>query len=249
MNRQIGALRLPHETVLSYRDSLSMINSPECLLPKAGRSLASAIIENGRVFMHKFGSGTPEVPVLDVTHFFNGRVETGLISEIGQELAMRLNATEANVLLTASSSGNIPTFATAQAMGNIPVIYAQKGSPVTQHGHKIYSVPSRSHTRDEKIQLAIAADHLPRDSRVVIVDDFLATARTMLDLMAITDMAQCPLAAVAAVIEKSFEGGRDLLRRSGLEDNKIISVIDIQDMKPGEITIKGVPFRLSLKSK
>jgi xanthine phosphoribosyltransferase len=53
---------------------------------------------------------------------------------------------------------------------------------------------------------------LKAEDRVIILDDFLASARTIKALVAIVASSGAELVGIGAVIEKSFEGGREALK-------------------------------------
>jgi xanthine phosphoribosyltransferase len=68
---------------------------------------------------------------------------------------------------------------------------------------------------------------------VLIIDDFLATGATILGLVQLTKAAGATLCGVGALIEKTFEGGREalqsynvpieaLVKISSLDDNQIV---------------------------
>jgi xanthine phosphoribosyltransferase len=68
---------------------------------------------------------------------------------------------------------------------------------------------------------------------VLIVDDFLASGQTILALIKLLRAAGAIVVGIGAVVEKTFEGGREALKDVGVP---IESLAIIKEMKDGEIT-------------
>jgi xanthine phosphoribosyltransferase len=82
----------------------------------------------------------------------------------------------------------------------------------------------------------VSPEFLHAHDRVLIVDDFLATGRTIDALARIVSNAGATLVGIATVVEKSFEGGRELLQQWGVP---IESMAIITDMSEGQILVAG----------
>jgi len=65
--------------------------------------------------------------------------------------------------------------------------------------------------------LEIHADAFPQGSRVLVVDDVLATGGTIEATLALVERAGATVAGVAVVLELSFLGGRDRLAPMGVK--------------------------------
>lgn len=147
--------------------------------------------------------------ILKVDAFLNHQVDPRLIDACGGELAARLSHTRPDKVLTAEISGIAPAVATAHHLG-VPVVYARRTRPVTMPDEVLLTV-APSHTRGLPVELIVSPEFLARGTRILIVDDFLATGQTILGLARLTDAAGAVVVGVGAVIEKQFEGGRDAL--------------------------------------
>src|SRR5271166_6012203 len=106
----------------------------------------------------------------------------------GQEIARRFADARVTRILTAEVSGIAPAFATGYALG-VPVVYARKVKPVTMYG-PVYLETAPSHTKGMDVQLLVAAEFLPAGERVLIVDDFLASGKTLRSLVRIVKSAR-----------------------------------------------------------
>jgi xanthine phosphoribosyltransferase len=138
-------------------------------------------------------------------------------------------------ILTAEISGIAPAFATAIVLG-VPVVYARKKKPITMAG-PVYLETAPSHTKGGDVPLLVSAEFLKKDERVLIIDDFLASGKTLTALARIITSAKAHLVGVGVVVEKSFENGRDIMRNSGY-DVPIVSLVNIISMDRGIIEIE-----------
>ena len=66
----------------------------------------------------------------------------------------------------------------------------------------------------------------------MIIDDFLASGQTIMGLVRLTEAAGAILVGIGTLIEKAFEGGRDLLSPLGIP---IHALAVVQDMSDGKI--------------
>jgi len=167
--------------------------------------------------------------ILKVDSFLNHQVDPGLIDACGKELARRLAHTTPAKILTAEISGIAPAVATALHLG-VPVVYARRTRPVTMPDQVLLTVaPSR--TRGLPVELIVSPEYLGQGERILIVDDFLATGQTILGLARLVAAAGAVLVGVGAVVEKSFEGGREALRPLNVPIESLAVVTDMSDGK------------------
>ena len=76
---------------------------------------------------------------------------------------------------------------------------------------------------------------LPKD-RILIVDDFLASGRTIRALVKLVNDASATLVGIGAVIEKRFEDGREALAHLNVP---VEALATITDMSNGRIVVEG----------
>ena len=171
--------------------------------------------------------------IVKVDSFLNHRIDTVLLTEIGETLALRLveaGATSVNKVVTAETSGIAPALTTAQALG-VPMVFARKKRPATLTGD-CYESAARSHTKGELASLYISSEYLSALDRVVIIDDFLGTGETAEAMLDLVEQSGATLCGVGYVIEKIYERGRQRLQhlevpvvalaRLDLEDGQIV---------------------------
>ena len=172
--------------------------------------------------------------IVKVDSFLNHRLETGLLFDMGGELARRFSKDKPDLVLTVEASGIALAMTTAHALGDIPVVFAKKGIAANQSPdmaeEKVYSF---THQCESLIRLDLR--YIPAGSRVLIVDDFLANGKAIGGLMSIIRKAEAQLIGVGIAIEKGFQPGGKLLREQGIPLLSL-AVID-------EISDAGIRFR------
>ncbi len=169
--------------------------------------------------------------ILKVDGFINHQVDPALMEACGQEFARRFSDLGVTRVLTAEISGIAPALMTAKFL-NVPVVYARKHKPITMPD-TVYLTIAPSHTKGNQTELIISPEYLAQGERVLIIDDFLASGATILGLVRLTQAAGATLVGIGALIEKTFEGGREALEYLNLP---VESLVRIAEMKNGAIT-------------
>jgi xanthine phosphoribosyltransferase len=164
--------------------------------------------------------------ILKIDSLLNHQIDAGLIMRCGQELARRFANAGITRILTAEVSGIAPSFAVAATLG-VPMVYARKTKPVTMYG-PVYLETAPSHTKGMDVQLLVSAEFMPAGERVLIIDDFLASGRTLRSLVRIVKSAKSEVVGIACVVEKTFEGGRAALEHYNIpiESLAVITSMD-----------------------
>jgi len=168
--------------------------------------------------------------ILKVDPFINHQVDPVLMDSCGQELAERFKSVKPTKVLTAEISGIAPALMTAKYL-NVPVVYARKHKPITMPD-TVYLTVAPSHTKGHMVELIISPEYLANGERVLIIDDFLASGATIAGLVRLAQTAGATLVGIGALIEKTFEGGRDLLSYLNIP---IEALVPITSMDNGQI--------------
>lgn len=173
--------------------------------------------------------------ILKIDSLLNHQLYPDLMVEMGQTLAARFAAVQVDRILTAEISGIAPALTTGMVMG-VPVVYARKTKPITMAG-PVFLETAPSHTKGGEVSLLVSAEFLHPDENVLIIDDFLATGKTLLALGRMVKSAKANLVGIGVVVEKSFEGGREILARNGYADIPVESLAIIESMADGQIVL------------
>ena len=168
--------------------------------------------------------------ILKIDSFLNHQLDPSLMKAVGVDIAQRFAHTHPTRILTAEVSGIIPAVMTGKAMGNIPVVYARKHKPITMM-EPVYIDAAPSHTKGGQVMLMVSPEFLNAEDHVLIVDDFLASGRTIDALARIVESSGATLLGIAAVVEKSFEGGRKALEHWGVPIEAAATITSMDDGK------------------
>jgi xanthine phosphoribosyltransferase len=147
--------------------------------------------------------------ILKVDGFINHQVDPQLMDACGKEFAHLFRNVGATKVLTAEISGIAPAVMTALYL-NLPVVYARKHKPITMPD-QVYLTLSPSHTKGRMVELIVSPEYLAGGERVLIIDDFLASGATIQGLVQLAQTAGATIVGIGALIEKTFEGGRQVL--------------------------------------
>lgn len=167
--------------------------------------------------------------ILKVDGFINHQVDPVLMYACGRELADRFSHVTATKVLTAEISGIAPALTTAMHL-ELPVVYARKTKPITMPDH-IFLTLTPSHTKGRMVELIVSPEYLQSGEDVLIIDDFLASGQTIMGLVRLAQAAGAKIVGVGVVIEKYFEGGRELLSKLDVPIEALAVITDMSDGK------------------
>jgi xanthine phosphoribosyltransferase len=150
--------------------------------------------------------------ILKVDGFINHQVDPELMNACGKQFAEQFKALGATKILTAEISGIAPALTTALHLG-LPVVYARKNKPITI---------------GRTVELIVSPEYLTAKEKVLIIDDFLASGATILGLARLAQTAGAQIVGIGALVEKTFEKGREALSSLGVP---IVSLVAIARME------------------
>ena len=165
--------------------------------------------------------------ILKVDNFINHQVDPVLMDACGQEFARLFVDTRPSKVLTAEISGIAPALMTAKYLG-LPVVYARKHKPITMPD-TVYLTLAPSHTKGRMVELIVSPEYLANGERVLIIDDFLASGATIAGLARLAQSAGANLVGIGTLIEKTFEGGRELLSSLNIPIKSLVPIASLDD--------------------
>ncbi len=165
--------------------------------------------------------------ILKVDSLLNHQIDAVLMVAIGQEFARRFEHCAISRILTAEVSGIAPAMTTAYALG-VPMVYARKHKPITMK-EPVWIESAPSHTKGGEVHLMVSPEYLSARDRVLIIDDFLATGKTIDALARLVQNAGATLVGIGAVIEKTFEHGRENLSHWGVPIESLAMITEMRD--------------------
>ena len=184
-------------------------------------ALRKMIQENGR------GIGTD---IVKVDMFLNHRIDTALLFRMGEAWAEEFRDAKPDVVLTVEASGIAMAVAAAHALGDLPVVFAKKGSTVVQN-NEVIQAPVYSFTHKTQNMIRIERKYLPEGTRVLIIDDFLADGQAAHGLINLCEQQKAEVVGVGIAVEKGFQPGGKKLREAGYHLKSLAIVDGIEDGK------------------
>ena len=168
--------------------------------------------------------------IVKVDMFLNHRIDTELLFAMGEAWAEAFRDDHPDVVLTVEASGIAMAVAAAHALGDIPVVFAKKSATVVQRD-EVVQAPVYSFTHKKQNMIRIDKRYLPENSRVLIIDDFLADGEAVRGLMSLCEQQKAQVVGVGIAVEKGFQPGGKKLRENGVHLKSLAIVEEIRDGK------------------
>ena len=189
------------------------------------KALRDAILQQG------FGIGHD---IVKVDMFLNHRLDIALLTDIGQAFHEAFADQQVDMILTIEASGIAAAITTAQAFGNLPVIFAKKSKTTSTLSSEVYEARVYSFTHTSENFIRIAKNYLPQGARVLIIDDFLANGEAAEGLTEIVRQAGATVVGIGVCIEKGFQAGGQRLRNEGY---KVVSLATVTGIENGVLQL------------
>lgn len=169
--------------------------------------------------------------ILKVDSFLNHKIDVDLLKSFAKEVKKFFNKVKVDKVLTIEASGIAVAFAVCEAFDNIEFVFAKKSkSKIVDN--EIYTAKIKSFTKNTMTDILVEKQYLAKGENILIIDDFLATGSAGLGLIDICRQAGANPVGYATVIEKSFQGGRELIEKEGVRVFAGASIKAFKDNKP-----------------
>lgn len=172
--------------------------------------------------------------IVKVDMFLNHRIDTALLFQMGEAWAEEFRGAKPDLVLTVEASGIAMAVAAAHALGDLPVVFAKKSATVVQNDDMVQA-PVYSFTHKTQNTIRIDKRYLPKGSRVLIIDDFLADGEAVRGMMSLCEQQGAEPIGVGIAVEKGFQPGGKKLREAGVHLKSLAIVEGIRD---GEILLE-----------
>jgi xanthine phosphoribosyltransferase len=96
---------------------------------------------------------------------------------------------------------------------------------------QVFLTLTPSHTKGRTVELIVSPEYLGRGEQVLIIDDFLASGQTIMGLVRLAHTAGAEIVGIGVLIEKRFEGGRDVLSHLNVPIDALAVIVDMSDGK------------------
>ncbi|MCI5870466.1 xanthine phosphoribosyltransferase [Streptococcus sp.] len=168
--------------------------------------------------------------ILKVDSFLTHQVDYQLMKEIGKAFADHFKNAGITKVVTIEASGIAPAIYVAESLG-LPMVFAKKAKNITMT-EGILTAEVYSFTKQVTSQVSIASKFISQDDKVLIIDDFLANGQAAKGLIEIITQVGAEVAAVGIVVEKSFQDGRELLEKEGVN---VVSLARLAAFENGQV--------------
>ena len=165
--------------------------------------------------------------ILKVGGFLNQQIDTAFMTKMGVEGARLYKDAGVTKVLTVEASGIALAFAVAQQL-NVPMVFAKKYGAANISGD-VYKSSVYSFTHRQTFDIVVSKSYISSDDVVLICDDFLAKGNALNGLIHIVEQSGAELAGACIAIEKSFQGGGDLLREEGIRVESLAIIESVED--------------------
>lgn len=169
--------------------------------------------------------------VLKVDSFITHQVDPTLMANIGEVYGNYFKDAGITKVVTIEASGIAPAIYVAQQL-QVPMIFARKAKSLTMD-EELLTTEVYSFTKQVTSTISISRKFLSNADKVLIIDDFLANGQAAKGLIELCQQAQAQVVAVGALIEKSFQDGRQLLEDMGVE---VVSLARIGGLSDGKVS-------------
>ncbi len=190
------------------------------------KELYDAIMADG------YGIGS-QIVMVDM--FLNHRLDTKLLNAMGREFYKHFSHKNVDTILTIEASGIALAIATANAFGEIPVVFAKKHPDTNRDAilakGDVYCAPVYSFTHKNSNIITVKKRYLEAGKNVLVIDDFLANGEAAEGMINILKQANCNIAGIGIGVEKGFQPGGKHLRDLGYDVKSLAIINAIEDGK------------------
>ena len=165
--------------------------------------------------------------IVKVDNFLNHRIDIPLLEAIADEFIDLFQSSKPNLILTVEASGIAVAYPVAKKLG-VPLLFAKKGQ-AKNIGQDVFSADVHSYTRGNTYGVYVSRKYLNEDSRVLIIDDFLANGQVCLGLLSVCSQAKAQVSGIGIVIEKKWQRGSELVRNEGVRLESLAIIEKIVD--------------------
>ena len=94
----------------------------------------------------------------------------------------------------------------------------------------LFPITKKTFTHDVDNYVMVSKEYLPKEEKILIVDDFLAHGSALSGLIDIVKEAGCEIIGCCTVIEKGFQRGGDNLRARGYRVESLAIIDEMTDV-------------------
>lgn len=165
--------------------------------------------------------------IIQVGNFINHQVDPAFMNEIGEDIAKEFAKETITKVVTIESSGIAPALMCAYKLG-VPLIILKKKAS-RNLSPNVTRTEVTSFTKGDVYDLSIADGLIDENDHVLIVDDFLANGEAGTGAIRLIRKCHATIAGFAALVEKSFQPGRQKITDQGV---KVYALARVSEITP-----------------
>ncbi len=169
--------------------------------------------------------------ILKVDNFINHQMDSWLMFQCAAEFMRLFADRRIDKILTIEASGIAPAVLAGYLL-RVPVVFAKKAVPKTMDSAFVTTV--RSFTKQREYTVFVSKEYLNAGEHILVIDDFLACGNAAVGLADLCHQAGAPVEGFGFLVEKSFQGGRDLIAEK-TPTAKVESLAVISSLDDGKI--------------
>lgn len=173
--------------------------------------------------------------ILKVDSFLNHQMDVDLFNQMGEEFKRLYADVPINKILTIEASGIGIACVTAQHF-HVPVVFAKKSQSVNLDG-EMYTAKIESFTHKRVYDVIVAKKFISPQDHILIIDDFLANGCACMGLIEIIRSAGATIEGVGIAIEKGFQTGGEMIRKSGIRVESL-AIVETMNAETGQIVFR-----------
>lgn len=183
--------------------------------------LEEAILTRGKILNNE---------IIKVDSFINHQVNPSIINALAQYFVESFKDKKIDKVLTLETSGIPIAYAVASIL-NVNMVFAKKSKSKIVDDN-VYTEEVRSFTRGTVSTVTVSKQYILKDENILVVDDFLAKGNAAIGLINIIKKGEANCVGFCTAIDKSFQGGRDLLEAMGIRVIAGANIIAFKDNVP-----------------
>ncbi|WP_028115608.1 xanthine phosphoribosyltransferase [Ferrimonas senticii] len=152
---------------------------------------------------------------LDASAFLTKQIDAQLLNWCAKEIVAHFADANIDKVITIEAGGIAIGVLTALALGK-PLVVCKKAASILDNS-ALYTAPVKSFTKNTEYTLSCDKAHVNAGDRLLFVDDFLAHGQALLGIQSVCQQAEAEFVGLGIVIEKSFQGGRQIADELGLQ--------------------------------
>lgn len=166
--------------------------------------------------------------IIKVDNFLNQKVSISLLKEICEEFYEEFKHLKIDKIATIETGGIAPSTLLSYMFG-VDLLILKKELP--SFINEYYDVEVKSFTKNKVYNLCCSKNNINENENILFIDDFLANGQAVLGIKNILEQASANLIGAGFIIEKTYQGGCDIVNSLNIHSHSIVKIKEIKENK------------------